>query len=565
MNEGLEAWAMKAIKLASGTLEVVHTTTGLPWWASIPLCTLTMRLALLPLSIRQATIIRTNYAIYNEAVMVTDRKIGEQWRVTSSSHASITHPSSSTSSSNKEEKSGTMPAPQLSAAQKFHRTRLILSTFSELRKKCDIPHPSWILINPLIQLPPFVATGVALRMMAGAHWPGLDTQGILWFPDLTLVPLVVESLEQPMGPSGFILPSILVAMTLTSLRMGFGATNASKLYEDKADAEANAVKGQEGNKADPLGTFLKVLPPVLYSLAILNGYFKVQLPHAALLHWLSASGFTLGLQLGLKNPRLRSITGIPTPKQIHLALKSASASLHNSFASSSTAAARVQKKVYPMAGPLYSLSTLPSEVVNKAAARGVTPDVLMVLGAQLSAKHQYPEALYLLDRALALLGSQENDHPENDQGRNYRHEGGSGGEVQHLRMRVHYSRGQVFSLVGRWKDAEECYRSAEAEASRGSLEQAQSLHCVATCLHQQGRLGEAVDEYRRAVSAMPRSGVNRMAVIFSLANALCELGRWHEAKEAVGEARAMGSGPFDPALTALEAKIREGETIEAKG
>lgn len=30
-------------------LEVVHTASGLPWWASIPLCTLALRLALMPL------------------------------------------------------------------------------------------------------------------------------------------------------------------------------------------------------------------------------------------------------------------------------------------------------------------------------------------------------------------------------------------------------------------------------------------------------------------------------------------------------------------------------------
>jgi tetratricopeptide (TPR) repeat protein len=499
---------MKAIQLTAGTLEVVHSSTGLPWWASIPLCTLSMRLALLPLSIRQATIVRTNYAIYKEAVLVTDRKIGEQWRIAGSAHSSSSSLKQPSSSPTQDEKD--QAVPQLSVAQRLHRSRLILSTFSELRRKCDIPHPSWILINPLIQLPPFVATGVALRMMALAHWPGLETQGALWFPDLTLVPLVVETLEQPMGTPGLIMPSVLVAMTLTSLRLGFGATNASRLYEDK---EASSLaKSHEGDKMDPLGTFLKVLPPVLYSLAILNGYFKVQLPHAALLHWLSASAFTLGLQLGLKNPALRSVTGIPTPKQIHLALKSASASLTNSFASSSSSAAKVQKKTYPMDGPLYSTSTLSPDVISKVATQSISADVLVVLGAQLSAKHQYPEALYCLDRALSFLSHDSSGDLT------------AGGETQHLRMRAHYSRGQVFSLVGRWKDAESCYRSAEAEAAKGSLEQAQSLHCVATCLHQQGKLNESVEEYRRAVLAMPKSGINRMAVIFSLANALCELG-----------------------------------------
>ena len=503
---------------------------------------------------------------------MTDRRIGEQWMAASASasasaaHASPHDQLQQPSFRNNEEQDE-RKKPHLSAAQRFHRTRLILSTFSDLRKKCDIPHPSWILINPLLQLPPFVATGVALRMMAMAHWPGLETQGALWFNDLTLAPIVIETMEQPMGPTGFILPSILVAMTLTSLRMGFGASGASRLYQDH-EASVTKQEGEKSNAAgggmDPLGTFLIALPPVLYSLAILNGYFKVQLPHAALIHWLAASAFTLGLQIGLKNKTIRSVSGIPTPEQIHLALKSASSALTNSFASSGSAAKPQAQRTYPMQGPLYSSSTLPHDIVTKVTSQGMTADVLVVLGAQLSAKHRYPEALYCLDKALLLLEASSGAPPEASSGAPPEASSGAplaqvGREVHHVRMRVHYSRGQVFSLVKRWDDAEECYRSAKAEAEEGSLEKAQSLHCIATCLHQQGKLDEAVEEYRRAIQAMPKSlGINRMALIFSLANALSDLKRWDEAKETVKAAREMGKGPFDPALDALETKISDG-------
>ena len=56
---------------AANVLEWVHTSTGLPWWASIPLTTVSLRLLLLPLSLRQAKIVRTNYAIYKARVRVS--------------------------------------------------------------------------------------------------------------------------------------------------------------------------------------------------------------------------------------------------------------------------------------------------------------------------------------------------------------------------------------------------------------------------------------------------------------------------------------------------------------
>lgn len=64
------------------------------------------------------------------------------------------------------------------------------------------------------------------------------------------------------------------------------------------------------------GKLMRVLPPLLYTLAILNLYVKVQQPHTALLHWLTSSGFTLGLQLGLQSPRLRQAFKVLTPQQV---------------------------------------------------------------------------------------------------------------------------------------------------------------------------------------------------------------------------------------------------------
>eukprot|EP00967_Tisochrysis_lutea_P001817 scaffold2298_cov21-Tisochrysis_lutea.AAC.4 len=40
-------------------------------------------------------------------------------------------------------------------------------------------------MHTYMQVPVFVVTGMTLRMMGGVGWPGLRTEGALWFPDLT--------------------------------------------------------------------------------------------------------------------------------------------------------------------------------------------------------------------------------------------------------------------------------------------------------------------------------------------------------------------------------------------
>lgn len=57
------------------------------------------------------------------------------------------------------------------------------------------------------------------------------------------------------------------------------------------------------------GKFLRVLPPLLYGLTVMNLWVKVQLPHASLLHWTATAAFTLSLQVGMpaQLPLLRSL------------------------------------------------------------------------------------------------------------------------------------------------------------------------------------------------------------------------------------------------------------------
>ncbi len=55
-------------------LDAVHSSTGLPWWASIPLTSLAIRACLLPLSLRNAKLIRTNLALWSESAHLAQQQ-----------------------------------------------------------------------------------------------------------------------------------------------------------------------------------------------------------------------------------------------------------------------------------------------------------------------------------------------------------------------------------------------------------------------------------------------------------------------------------------------------------
>jgi len=165
------------VQSTAHTLEWVHTMSGLPWWASIPLCTLAMRLVLMPISLRQAKIVRTSYMIYREALELTDRQMGLNQKHSSQQQQqqqpsgtttpveayvapSSPSPSPSTSpppTSMLDIKNVSEAPPPMTASQRLKRSQAILQNFSMLRKKCDAPHPIWIVVNPLLQVRPIWA------------------------------------------------------------------------------------------------------------------------------------------------------------------------------------------------------------------------------------------------------------------------------------------------------------------------------------------------------------------------------------------------------------------------
>lgn len=138
---GGHVYRISIFRDAADMLQSLHDSTGLPWWATIPLASLTLRFALLPISMFQARVVRSNFMVYREAVQLTDKQLG----LSSSSLPGAEGPGSTGSSTSEE-------LAKLTPYERVRRGKLVLSHFGMLRSKLGAPHPIWILINPMIQV-----------------------------------------------------------------------------------------------------------------------------------------------------------------------------------------------------------------------------------------------------------------------------------------------------------------------------------------------------------------------------------------------------------------------------
>lgn len=127
-------------------LEVTHVYTGLPWWASIVIATCAVRVVMFPLYAKASA---------NAAKMIPvkpqlDKCMADMRQALS-------------------------PQDQYTA----------MTARKKIMKDNDI-HMSHLML-PVLQLPVAYGFFQALRKMANANVEGFETQGILWFTDLTQV------------------------------------------------------------------------------------------------------------------------------------------------------------------------------------------------------------------------------------------------------------------------------------------------------------------------------------------------------------------------------------------
>lgn len=157
-------------------IHALHAASGLPWWASIAGLAVGVRAAMLPVALRGIKASAALMPLLRQA-----RKAGD----------------------------GEQPPSMNATLRRFH----------ELRAAANAPHPAWILGAPLLQLPVFITAMASIRTMSLQKWPGFESGGAAWFPDLTLPALDFASMTAPMGESlnnEPYLPSTVLRVTITA-------------------------------------------------------------------------------------------------------------------------------------------------------------------------------------------------------------------------------------------------------------------------------------------------------------------------------------------------------------
>jgi len=181
VHDATSAGGFDPVGLAAAALETAHTTTGLPWWATIACGAVAVRAALFPFTLKQAKA----SALLNTVIARARDQDGN-------------------------------PPRDL---------KTVFAAASELRRATNGVSLGWLLGGPLIQLPTFVIAVMSVRRLArdeSATSKGLDTGGALWFTDLTEVAVALDSATAPMGVYGAILPCAVTLALFANINNAWG-------------------------------------------------------------------------------------------------------------------------------------------------------------------------------------------------------------------------------------------------------------------------------------------------------------------------------------------------------
>ena len=169
------------VGLTAAALEAAHTTTGLPWWATIACGAVAVRAGLFPFTVKQAKA----GALLNTAIARARDRNGK---------------------------------PPKDVAS-------VLAAASELRRATDGVSLGWLIGGPLIQLPTFVVAVMSVRRLVAddaVAAKGLASGGISWFSDLTEVAVHVDTATAPMGAYGAILPVAVAGALFANINNAWG-------------------------------------------------------------------------------------------------------------------------------------------------------------------------------------------------------------------------------------------------------------------------------------------------------------------------------------------------------
>jgi YidC/Oxa1 family membrane protein insertase len=184
----------------------------------------------------------------------------------------------------------------------------IARRFHELRLQQRAPHPLWILGAPLVQLPVFITAMVSIRSMARDRWPGFESGGTAWFPDLTAPAVDVVTLTTPMGIAGVVLPLTVAVAMYANIDAAFGATERTATATTSGSDSGGNTHKRSSVMMYVMGKVRLVLEWAVIPLFITS----LQLPHGAVCYWATSSLYALGQHRILRVGTVRHALGLGT-------------------------------------------------------------------------------------------------------------------------------------------------------------------------------------------------------------------------------------------------------------
>lgn len=157
-------------------LDLLHSATGLPWWAVIPSAAVLIKTLLLPLSLKQAKIVRTNMVLWQESyefMRQQEKRAEHKAAAAAAAEATVSHAAAAPAAlqataagqvSAQKSQSGQQEARNLQqeeqqqlsraaeALHQLHEWQVRLQVFHDLRRKCSVPHPAWFVVNQCLQV-----------------------------------------------------------------------------------------------------------------------------------------------------------------------------------------------------------------------------------------------------------------------------------------------------------------------------------------------------------------------------------------------------------------------------
>ncbi|XP_078576715.1 cytochrome c oxidase assembly protein COX18, mitochondrial-like isoform X2 [Branchiostoma floridae x Branchiostoma japonicum] len=245
------------VRLAMTLLEHVHLHTGLPWWATIVMTTVALRLGLtFPLAVYQAHVIARVEGLQPELA-----------RFAAALRRKVSVTGHQRGWSEKQMRS------KFNVKMREFRTQLFIQ---------DNCHPFKATLLVWVQMPMFICVSFALRHMTGSFQgaasaclqPDMVSQGALWFTDLTAAD-----------------PTLLLPVMLGTLNLVI--------------VEMHSLQQTEKTRTQ------KVVTNFFRGVSVVMVMVAAYMPAAMSLYWTSSSAVGLAQNILLKLPWLRQACRIP--------------------------------------------------------------------------------------------------------------------------------------------------------------------------------------------------------------------------------------------------------------